>query len=649
VKTLRLALLELRRFRGPLPRLVPLALALVPLVSAAVYLWSAWDPYGQLDRIPVAVVNQDRPVTSRGTLVDAGELLVEQLRQDRIFDWRFVEEGPARRGLQDGRYAFAITVPADFSAKLASPTGQAPQRASMLLTLNDAGGYLTGKLAETAQAKLQDQIDTAARTAFAQRVLGDLDALRARLDQASSAAISLRDGSAKAAEDAGRLTEQQRAAGQLATTNQQLTNSAQQLFQSVSGAAAAIADQVPTAAQAVVDATATAQRSTALAASGIATAQQQADLALGGLVALGQSRPELRTDPNFQLAMEAARQADRAAATAGVAAETASGSSQQASSSAQQVQSATGGALQQLRAATAQSSDLVRSAQQAADGADHLRTGLDGALTGARSLQAQLGRLQRGAGQLASGLHAAVQQIPPASAEQRARIADTLGAPVDLRTTNLHPAHVYGRGLAPLFCGIALWVFALAAYLVLRPLNPRALASRALALTVAVAGWLPAAAIGVAGALVLYGVLDAALGLDPLHPLWTIGLLVLSALAFVAAIHLLRTAFGLAGVALSLVLLAFQLTASGGLYPLETAPAPFRTIHPLSPITYVVDGLRVTISGGQAGHLIRAVIVLAAILLVSLALTTLVVARRRVWTVGRLKPSVPGPEVTPAG
>jgi len=635
VNTIRLALLELRRFRGPVPVLIPLGLALIPLVAAAVYLWSAWDPYGRLDRIPVAVVNQDRPVISQGELVNAGQLLVQQLRQDPIFDWRFVEEGPARRGLKDGRYAFTITVPADFSARLASSATPTPQRASMLVTLNDANGYLTGKLAETAQTRLRDQVDAAARTAYAQRVLGDLDALRRRLAQASTTATSQQDATTRAAEDAGRLSRQQREAGQLATAAQQLTSAAQQLSQTVSGAAASMAAQVPAAAQAVVDASNTAQRAASQAAGGIATAQQQADLALNGLTELGQSHPDLRGDPSFQLALEAARQAGRAAATAGVASQEASGSSQQATASSQQLQSATSGVLQQLHSASTQASELVRSAQQAADGADHLRAGLDGALTGPQSLQAQLGRLQRGAIQLAGGLRATLDQVPPANAQQRAQIADSLANPVDLRTTNLHPARSYGRGLAPLLCGIAMWVFALAAFLALRPLNPRALAGRARALTVGIAGWLPAAGIGVAGVLVLYAVLDG-LGLDPLHPLWTIGLLVLTACAFVAAIHLLRTAFGIAGLALSLVLLAFQLTASGGLYPLETAPAPFRTIQPLSPLTYVVEGLRVTISGGEPERLIRAAIVLGSILLICLALTVLVVTRRRVWTVGRL-------------
>jgi putative membrane protein len=636
VRTIRLALLELRRFRGPLPRLVPLGLAVIPLLSAAVYLWSVWDPYGQLDRIPVAVVNQDRPVTSRGEVVDAGELLVEQLQQDRFFDWRFVAEPQASSGLRDGRYAFTITVPPDFSARLAGGAVQ-PRRASMLLTFDDgANGYLTGKLAETAQAKLQNQVAAAARTAFAQRVLGDLDALRGRLAQASTAATTQQDRTAQAAKDAGKLTEQQRDATQLATTGQQLTSSAEQAAATTSAAAAAIADQIPTAAQAVVDASGTAQRAASQAAGGIATAQEQSDLAVGALADLARSHPELRGDGNFQLASEAARQADRAAATAGVALQEASASSAQAASSAQQVQSATSGVLSQLRSASSQDTELVRTAQQAADGTDKLRAGLDRTLTGPDSLQAQIGQLQRGATQLAAAVRAASGQIPPANAQQRAQIADSLSAPVDLVTANRNPARTYGRGEAPLFCGVALWLFALIAYLVLRPLNSRVVAGRARALTIAIAGWLPAAGIGIAGALILYGALEGGLGLDALHPLWTIGLLVLAAAGFVAAIHLLRTALGLAGLALALALLIIQLTASGGLYPLETAPAPFRVLHAFSPLTYLVEGLRVTISGGDAEQLIRAAAVLGGILLISIALTTLVVARRRVWTVARL-------------
>ena len=66
IKTVRLASYELRRFKGPLPIIALLFLLLVPTLSGALYLWSTWDPYGKLDQVPVAVVNQDVPVRGGG-------------------------------------------------------------------------------------------------------------------------------------------------------------------------------------------------------------------------------------------------------------------------------------------------------------------------------------------------------------------------------------------------------------------------------------------------------------------------------------------------------------------------------------------------------------------------------------------------------
>jgi putative membrane protein len=508
--------------------------------------------YGRLDRIPVAVVNQDVPVTVDGVQVNAGQQFVQQLQQDRFFDWRFVDLQRAQRGLQSGAYSFAITVPPDFSSKLASPSTGPPRRASMLITLDDANGYLAGKLEQTARVQLQNQIDAAARTAFAQRVLGNLTTLRQRLDQVTAAVARQSAAAKKIRDDATTLTAGlaagQTVAGKLTTTNQQLLSGAQQLFQTVSGFSAAAGAPGTQA--------------------GVPVPQQQ------------------------------------------------------------------------ISAATTQASNLVRLAQQSADQGDELARRTSTAAGQATMLQADARQFEAGQGKLADSLDAALQQIPPASAQQRAQIADTLSSPVQVVTTNVHPAQVYGRGLAPLFFGIALWVYALVAFILLRPVNPRAVAGQARALTVAIAGWLPPAAIGLVGALVLYGVLDGVLGLDPVHRPAAIGVVVLAALSFTALIHLLRTASGGVGDAIVFALLTVQLTASGGLYPLQTGPSPFQTVHQAMPMTYVVDALRVCISGGTDARLIRAVIVLAGILVVSLGLTAVAVARQRSWTMARLKPAV---------
>lgn len=51
--------------------IVMLGVSLIPALYNVIFLSSMWDPYGQVENLPVAVVNQDKAVTSSGkTLAD---------------------------------------------------------------------------------------------------------------------------------------------------------------------------------------------------------------------------------------------------------------------------------------------------------------------------------------------------------------------------------------------------------------------------------------------------------------------------------------------------------------------------------------------------------------------------------------------------
>ncbi|MCC3764599.1 hypothetical protein K3N28_16190 [Glycomyces sp. TRM65418] len=104
--------------------------------------------------------------------------------------------------------------------------------------------------------------------------------------------------------------------------------------------------------------------------------------------------------------------------------------------------------------------------------------------------------------------------------------------------------------------------------------------------------------------------------------------------------HLFKLAFGTAGSLLLAVLLMLQLTSAGGLYPVETTPEFFQALPPPLPMSYVVDTLRVTISGGEASHVVRALLVLGASLVGTLAASSPVVAGRRQWRPDSLHPSL---------
>ncbi len=147
----KLAALELRRFgRGKLPRAALVALLLLPLLYGALYLWSFWDPYGRLDRIPVALVNDDngrpRPPARRSRRATS---ITKGLRDSKTFDWHEVSADEAREGVEDGTYYLSLTMPSDFSKRIASSSGDSPETSALQVRTNDANNYIVGQISRT--------------------------------------------------------------------------------------------------------------------------------------------------------------------------------------------------------------------------------------------------------------------------------------------------------------------------------------------------------------------------------------------------------------------------------------------------------------------------------------------------------------------
>jgi putative membrane protein len=582
VSAIRLALFELRRFRGPLRRAGLGFLLIVPTLYAGVYLWSSWDPYGRVDRIPVAVVDQDRPVEVNGKTIDAGRQFTEQLAAGRQFNWRFVDADEARRGLEDGKYYFTITVPSNFSARLASAADGTPRRAALDVTLNDANGYIVGIMAETARDELQAQVNTAAQTAYATAGLTSLQDVRSGLKRAAKGATALKTGAQKAHRGAQKLTSGlqtlRTGAGKLSDGSAQVAGGTEQL---------------------------------ATVAARVATAADRIDTSLTSARAKVQAL-QRQADPDLADALAQAKLAEAALTDARAA----------------------------ITATSAQIDKLNTGAQQVASGAQRLESGIASARSGSAQLSQADGQLASGALTLARKLTDAYREVPGTDAQERDRFADVLANPVAVQSTNLHPARVYGRGVAPFFLSIGLWVFGLVAFILLRPVATEALASTLHSSTVAIGAWLPAAMLGSAAAVVLFGVMELGLGLDAERPWLLMGLLLLAIWAFTAIDHALRVAFGPVGAVLSLVLLVVQLGGSGGLYPLQVSPGVFDVVHPVLPMTYTIDAFRYAISGGETARLVRDVAVTCGFLLAAVGGGTWAVARQRQWTITRLRPEL---------
>ncbi|MBM2617645.1 YhgE/Pip domain-containing protein [Actinoplanes sp. LDG1-06] len=297
----------------------------------------------------------------------------------------------------------------------------------------------------------------------------------------------------------------------------------------------------------------------------------------------------------------------------------------------------------QLSTGTAQAEqgaqDLQGGLYRLSSGARELSGGLSTLASGGHKLAGGLGDLQGGAEQLATGLADGADKIPGYGDDPGDR-ADVLGDPVSLDRSVRHPAGTYGVGFAPYFLALALWVGAMITFMVLRPLNRRYLVSEAPTYRILLAGLLPAVAVGLVQATLLFVVVHFGLGLDPVHPAATWGLLALTAAVFAAIMQLLGAAFGAPGRILALALLMLQLTSSGGTYPVQTTPGFFQVVHPLLPMTYVVQAARHTIDGGPWGTVLQGVALLVAYGLGALTLTLLAARRSRRLTLSDLHPEL---------
>lgn len=587
-QVLNLTLTELRRFRGPLPVMSAIFLVLVPLLYGAIYLWSNWDPYGRLDRLQVAVVNHDKPVTVEGNKVTGGADLVEQLTKDTSsFTWVVTDATTAATGVANGSFAFSITVPEDFSADLTSiATSETPKRARVDVAFDNSQGYILGIMAETAEKELQTQLNAAAVKAYADTALGSIGTLRKGLSEASAASAELAKGGQQVAD--GVKTMEDKVVPVVNRVSDVLRRSARE--------AAGVSSDVAT----------TTKQIAALAKD---VDGKQDDVA-AALAALLKAHPELADDDLF---------ADLKRAVGRVSTVTGS-----VESTTARVATGAGKVADAAATVNRRVPEIIGAAETAVQQIDKLAKGAQQVADGQKKLTA--------------GLKKATNALPRLTAAERAKDADAVSNPVHIASHVANPAHYYGRGLAPFFFSISLWVFGLVAFVLMRPISKRGLAAGTNPALVALGGLLPSALLGSAGALVLLGITDVALGLDPLDLAATAGLSVLAVTAFTALAQTLRTWLGLVGSAIMLVILIIQLGAAGGLYPVEVMPAFFQVVQPWMPMTYLVEGLRVTISGGPAGQLAMAWWVLGGLLTASVLSTSIAAWTQRRWTPLRLRP-----------
>ena len=173
---------------------VMIALLLIPSIYTTLFLGSMWDPFAKLDRLPVAVVNEDKGTVFEGKSIQAGEDLVEELKVDGSLKFDFVDKNEAERGLRNGSYYMMIDIPEDFSQNAASVLDEEPVQMQLNYYTSPGKNYIASRLGEGAMEKIKGKVSEAVSESYANVMVDLAGEVSDGMQDAADGAQELRDG-----------------------------------------------------------------------------------------------------------------------------------------------------------------------------------------------------------------------------------------------------------------------------------------------------------------------------------------------------------------------------------------------------------------------------------------------------------------------
>ncbi|MBE7120258.1 YhgE/Pip domain-containing protein [Bacillus cereus] len=137
---------------------IVLGLMVLPSLYAWFNIKASWDPYGNTKGIQIAVSNQDVGSNLRGKDINIGKEIVDSLKKDKNFGWKFVDEKQAIYGVERGDYSASITIPKDFSEKIATVLNENPQKPEIDYYVNEKVNAIAPKITAKGASGLTEEV-----------------------------------------------------------------------------------------------------------------------------------------------------------------------------------------------------------------------------------------------------------------------------------------------------------------------------------------------------------------------------------------------------------------------------------------------------------------------------------------------------------
>jgi putative membrane protein len=418
---------EFRRFiRNPMMIITFVAVALVPILYSGFLIKGTWDPYGQLEKLPIAVVNLDQGAEFEGESRNIGNEFMDELKKNNGFSWGFMSAEEAAQGMRNNHYYATITVPPTFSTDAASITSTTPKQAEIIFESNSYYNFVAGQIGESATKELRNKLSKTLTEAYSTSILSEFETISNGLSEAGKGASDLQAGAQTLSDG---IHEVKTNLVILADGTKQLDDSAGLLQKGattlssgaleVSKGAATLAGGVSQLQNAGAQLEQGAQKSTAGASSlvsGLQASQTGADQLASGLASSSKGSTQLVEGLTSALSASDKLEDGSAQLASGLEAFVAAHPDLASNVTVTKLLAASKDVADENKKLHDAEKKLLTGGQAVASGTEKLVTGAEKLRDGNKQLVAGATQLQTGGQQLADGLHTFNANLPQLSA-----------------------------------------------------------------------------------------------------------------------------------------------------------------------------------------------------------------------------------------
>ena len=546
-------------FSNPIVVIVLIGIIIIPSLYALLNIQACWDPYGNTGDVPFAIANLDEGASFNDKDINVGKELVKDLKKNDKFKWTFVSEDDLRKGVYNGTYYAGIVIPKNLSENIVSITGDNPQQAKLEYVVNMKTNPVATKLTDSGanavytslNAKIVEIIDIAAY-----QKLGELQAgLAEGAQKLANGGKQLQAGSAKV----------QAGASQVKSGESQVKDGASQ----VKSGASSLND-------------------------GASQLKQGSDQLSDGASQVEKGSEELSAAVDPSLIPDGPIK-DYAEGNVKLA----DGSSQVAAGGKQLANGA---------------NQLANGGSQLADGANQVAEGSSKLAEGSVSLASGATLLSNGATNAlfaaSSSLGSTANTLGGITGIDEDTLGDYFLSPVELERNELFSVNSYGSDVSPFYLVLSMWVGAVITCVMMNPGTSQGTKYSPFEMY-----------FGKLLTYIIMSILQACvtiigcylLGIQILNPILFIASCILVSMIFMILIYSIISAIGTVGKAIGVVLLVLQISATGGIYPIQIMHPFFRALYPYMPMTYGITLVREAQLGTVWSNYIPALAILLAI------------------------------------